>query len=299
MAARFHGSNPALITPFNNGKVDEAVLRKLVEWHISEGSHGLVPVGTTGESPTLTHDEHKLVVEIVVDQVAGRIPVIAGAGSNSTAEAVDFALHARQAGADAALSIVPYYNKPTQEGMYRHFRTVAESADIPIVIYNVPSRTGASITPETVMRLGKIENIVAIKEASGSLDQASAIVAGCEIEVLSGDDSLTLPIMSVGGTGVVSVVGNLVPADMAAMVDAYNAGDVAGAATCHKRLFPLCRAMFYETNPIPVKTAMKLLGRLNGQMRLPLCEMSEANEARLKDALADYGLISTLPGRAA
>ena len=295
----FEGVTVALVTPFRDGAVDCDKIAELVAWHIEEGTDGILPCGTTGESPTLSHEEHDLVVDTVIKAADGKVRVLAGAGSNSTSEAVRLARHAAEAGADAALVIVPYYNKPTQEGMYRHFRTVAESADIPIVIYNVPSRTGASITPETVMRLGKIDNIVAIKEASGSLDQASAIVAGCEIEVLSGDDSLTLPIMSVGGTGVVSVVGNLVPADMAAMVDAYNAGDVAGAATCHKRLFPLCRAMFYETNPIPVKTAMKLLGRLNGQMRLPLCEMSEANEARLKDALADYGLISTLPGRAA
>lgn len=286
----FEGVTVALVTPFTDGEVDFDKIAELVAWHIGEGTDCILPCGTTGESPTLSHQEHDRVVDAVIKAAAGKVRVLAGAGSNSTSEAVRLTRHAAEAGADAALVIVPYYNKPTQEGMYRHFRRVAESADIPIVIYNVPGRTGASIAPETVMRLAVIDNIVAIKEASGSLDQASAIIGGCDLEVLCGDDSLTLPIMSVGGKGVVSVVANLVPADMAAMVKAYSAGDVAGAAAHHERLFPLCRAMFFETNPIPVKTAMKLLGRLNGEMRLPLCEMSQANEARLKGALEDYGL---------
>lgn len=286
----FEGVAVALVTPFTDGEVDFDKIAELVAWHIGEGTDCILPCGTTGESPTLSHQEHDRVVDAVIKAAAGKVRVLAGAGSNSTSEAVRLTRHAAEAGADAALVIVPYYNKPTQEGMYRHFRTVAESVDIPIVIYNVPGRTGASIAPETVMRLAVIDNIVAIKEASGSLDQASAIIGGSDLEVLSGDDSLTLPIMSVGGKGVVSVVANLVPADMAAMIKAYSAGDVAGAAARHERLFPLCRAMFFETNPIPVKTAMKLLGRLNGEMRLPLCEMSQANEARLKGALEDYGL---------
>jgi len=287
----FEGVTVALVTPFREGEVDFAKIEELVEWQIGQGTDCILPCGTTGESPTLSHEEHDSVVDTVIKAASGRVKVMAGAGSNSTAEAVRLTRHAAEAGADGALVIVPYYNKPTQEGMYRHFKTVAASADIPLVIYNVPGRTGASISPETVIRLAEIENIVGIKEASGSLDQSSAIAAGCDLEVLSGDDSLTLPIMSVGGRGVVSVVANIAAADLKAMVSAYESGDVADAAARHQRLFPLCRAMFYETNPIPVKTSMKMLGRLNGEMRLPLCEMSEANQARLKTALQDYGLL--------
>ncbi len=287
----FEGVTVALVTPFAEGLVDFAKIEELVAWHISQGTDCILPCGTTGESPTLSHEEHEAVVDTVIKAAGGKVKVLAGAGSNSTSEALRLTRHAAASGADGALVITPYYNKPTQEGLYRHFRTVAEAVDIPIVIYNVPGRTGVSISPETVIRLSGFSNIVAIKEASGKLDQASAILAGCDVTILSGDDSLTLPILSVGGKGVVSVAANLVPGDLKAMIDAYNRGDTAEAAKRHKDLYPLCKAMFYETNPIPVKTAMRMLGRLNGDMRLPLCEMSEANEARLEKALKAYGLL--------
>jgi len=287
----FTGCMVALVTPFRDGEVDEAKLKDLVEFHVTEGTDALVPCGTTGESPTLSHPEHDRVVELVVESAAGRVPVLAGAGSNNTAESLRLTRHAREVGAQGVLSITPYYNKPTQEGLYRHFMTVADEGGMPMVLYNVPGRTGVSIGPETVARLAAHPNIVGIKEASGSLDQASAILSLCDITLVSGDDSLTLPLMSVGGKGVISVVANIVPADVKAMIEAFNAGDTAEATEWHRKLFPLCRAMFYETNPIPVKTAMRLLARLNGDLRLPLCPMSEANDERLKRALADYGLL--------
>jgi 4-hydroxy-tetrahydrodipicolinate synthase len=287
----FSGCLVALVTPFKKGAVDYEKLRELVDWHVEQGTDGLVPCGTTGESPTLSFEEHEKVIAVVVEQAKGRIPVVAGTGSNSTTEALQLTRFAKEAGADAALLITPYYNKPTQEGMYRHFRTVAEEVDIPIVLYNVPSRTGVNLAPETVARLAQLKNIVAIKEASGSLDQASEIASRCDITILSGDDSLTLPLLSVGGTGVISVVGNIVPGDVKAMVTAYQRGDAARARELHLKLFPLCRAMFLETNPIPVNVAMKLLGMGTGEVRLPLCEMSPASEAKLRQALVDYGLL--------
>ena len=284
----FEGVTVALVTPFADGEVDFAKIEELVAWHVDEAADCLLPCGTTGESPTLSHEEHDRVVDTVVKAASGKIKVLAGAGSNSTAEALRLSRHAESTGADGVLVITPYYNKPTQEGLYRHFRAVAEAVDIPIIVYNVPGRTGISIAPETMVRLAELDNIAGIKEASGVLDQSSAIASATNLTVLSGDDSLTLPILSVGGKGVVSVVANIVPGDVKAMIDAYNSGDTAGAAERHKRLFPLCKAMFYETNPIPVKTAMRMLGRLNG---LPLCEMSQANEARLAKALESYGLV--------
>lgn len=287
----FEGVTVALVTPFKEGAVDFEKLEELVAWHIEQGTDCLLPCGTTGESPTLSHEEHDKVVDTVIRAAGRKIRVLAGAGSNSTAEALRLTTHAASAGADGALVITPYYNKPTQEGLYRHFHTIAEAVNIPIVIYNVPGRTGVSIAPETVARLSKLENIVAVKEASGSLDQASAILESSQLTVLSGDDSLTLPIMAVGGKGVISVVANIVPRDVKAMVTAYNSGDVKAAAQRHLKLYSLCKAMFYETNPGPVKTAMKILGRLNGRMRLPLCEMSGPNEAALTDALVQYGLL--------
>lgn len=287
----FEGVSVAIVTPFSRGKVDYANLEKLVHWHVEQGTDTIVPCGTTGESPTLSHEEHEQVIDTVVKAAAGRAKILAGTGSNSTSEALRLTKHAAEAGCDGALLITPYYNKPTQEGLYQHFRVVAESVDIPQVIYNVPGRTGVSIAPETVARLAKLKNIVGIKEASGSLDQASAIAELCDIEILSGDDSLTLPIMSIGGKGVISVIANIVPKDLKAIVTAYNAGDTVRARELHIKLFPLCRAMFLETNPIPVKTAMRLIGTLNGEMRLPLCGMAEANEAKLKQALAAYGLL--------
>lgn len=288
----FKGCIVALVTPFKeNGEVDFAKLEELVSWHIKQGTEAIVPCGTTGESPTLSHEEHEKTVEFVIKKAAGRIPVIAGTGSNSTSEALRLTKSAAKAGADGALLVVPYYNKPTQEGMYQHFKKIAEEVDIPIILYNIPGRTGVNLAPETVARLAGIKNIVGIKEASGQMDQVSAIISSCDITVLSGDDSMTLPMLSVGGKGVVSVIANIVPKDMIALIDAYNKKDTKKAADWHKKLFALCRAMFIETNPIPVKTAMKMLGMLNGVMRLPLCKMSDANEATLKSALKDYGLL--------
>ncbi len=287
------GSIVALVTPFRNGEIDFAKIKELVEFHIKGGTSAISPCGTTGESPTLSHEEHDSVISEVVQQVRGCVPVVAGTGSNSTREALRLTRHARKAGADAALVVTPYYNRPTQEGLYRHYKALAEEVDIPIVVYNVPTRTGVSISPETVARLAEFKNIVAIKEASGNIDNASDILrlSNNKITVLSGDDSLTLPILSIGGKGVISVAANIVPGDVARLVDTFLKGNTEEAAQIHNKLFPLCKAMFIETNPIPVKTAMKLLGRLNGEVRLPLCEMSKDNEGKLSKALKDYGLI--------
>lgn len=288
----FEGSIVALITPFNNGQIDYKKLKELVEFHCKNGTNGIVPCGTTGESATLSFEEHERIIAEVVDMAQGRIPVLAGAGSNNTAEALRLARHAKKVGAKGALLITPYYNKPTPEGLYRHYKSIAEEVDIPIVIYNVPSRTGISILPETVARLAEMKNIVGIKEASGNIDQITQILQMCNIAVLSGDDSLTLPIMSIGGKGVISVVANVVPSDVALLARYCLEGNYDAARQYHHKLFPLSRSMFIETNPIPVKTAMKLLGRLNGEMRLPLCEMSKENEHKLSSALKSYGLLS-------
>ncbi len=287
----FEGSFVALVTPFKNGEVDFKKLNELVEFHIENGTNGIVPCGTTGESATLSFDEHERIIGEVVGMVAGRTRVLAGAGSNNTTEALRLTKHAKKAGADGALIITPYYNKPTPEGLYRHYKLIAEEVDIPIVIYNVPSRTGISILPETVARLSKVKNIVGIKEASGSIDQTTQILQLCTIAVLSGDDSLTLPIMSVGGKGVISVAANIVPADVAALTRYCLEGNYAAARECHHKLFPLCKGMFLETNPIPVKTAMKLLGKINGEMRMPLCEMTKDHENQLISTLKNYGLM--------
>ncbi|MCP5008074.1 MAG: 4-hydroxy-tetrahydrodipicolinate synthase [Planctomycetes bacterium] len=287
----FTGSIVALVTPFNDGMVDYDKLSELVEYHIENGTNGILPCGTTGESPTLSYDEHEKVISTVVKKANGRIPVIAGTGSNNTEEALQLTRYAKKEGADGALVITPYYNKPTQEGLFRHYKTISDQVDIPIIIYNVPSRTGVSVSPETVARLSGMKNIVAIKEASGDIDHASQILGLCDITVLSGDDSLTLPIMSVGGRGVISVVANILPGDVAGMVAKCLKGIDAGAQEMHRKLFPICKSMFIETNPISVKTAMRLLGRLNGDMRLPLCEMSSENEKKLQNALQRFGLI--------
>ena len=287
----FSGCLVAMVTPFTQDGVDYGKLKELVQFHLQEGTDGLVPAGTTGESPTLSHEEHKKVIEVVVKEAAHKIPVVPGTGSNSTAEALELTRFAKDVGADGALLVAPYYNKPTQEGLYLHFKKIADEVDIPIVLYNIPGRTGIPITPETVARLAKHKNIVGIKEASGSMDQTSEILSLSDVTVLSGDDSLTLPLMSLGAKGVISVVANIVPKDMKALIDAYNWGEVEKAADLHRRIYPLCRAMFLETNPIPVKTAMKMLGRLNGLLRLPLCPMAPANEEKLKKALKDYGLL--------
>ncbi|PIU40640.1 MAG: 4-hydroxy-tetrahydrodipicolinate synthase [Candidatus Omnitrophica bacterium CG07_land_8_20_14_0_80_50_8] len=287
---KFHGSIVAIVTPFKKGKVDEKTLVKLVRRQLDAGTDGIVPVGTTGESPTLSVEEHKRVIKIVVEAANHEVPVIAGTGANSTEEAVYLTKFAKKAGADGALSVTPYYNKPTQEGLYRHYRTIAETVDIPVILYNVPGRTGVSLSPQTVARLAKIRNIVAIKEATGSMDQASHILSLCDITVLSGDDSLTLPLLSLGGRGVISVIANILPDAMAQMVDAYFRGDAVKAKELHYRMFSLCRAVFVESNPIPVKHAMGLMGLCSDEVRLPLCEMSADNEKILIKAMKDYGL---------
>ncbi len=288
----FEGSIVALVTPFSKGKVDEKKLRELVEFHIENGTSGIVPCGTTGESATLSMEEHEEVIEITIDAVRKRIAVIAGTGSNSTAEAIRLTKHAEKAGADAALLLSPYYNKPTQKGLYLHFKAVAEAVKIPLILYNIQSRTAVNIEPETFEKLAQIKNIVGVKEASGSLEQMSRIkfLCGENFGLISGDDALTLPLLAIGGTGVISVVANIVPKDVAEMVAAFKKGDLKRAQDLHYRLLPLIKAMFIETNPIPVKTAMGLLGMIDPELRLPLCLMSEDNLAKLMNALKAYGL---------
>jgi 4-hydroxy-tetrahydrodipicolinate synthase len=294
MSHTFQGSIVALVTPFRKGNVDEAKLRELVELHVDNGTDGIVPCGTTGESPTLSHDEHKRVVETVVEAVRGRIAVIAGTGSNSTAEAIDLTRHAERAGAAAALVVNPYYNKPTQLGLYRHFRAVAESVAIPIFVYNIQGRTAVNVETATMERLARdVPNIVGVKEASGSLDQMSQVIAECgpDFIVLSGDDNITLPLMAIGGRGVISVIANIVPRDVRDMTHAALEGDWKRARDLHYRLFPLARAAFLETNPIPIKEAMAMAGMLELEYRLPMCPMSEANRATLRQVLGGYGLV--------
>ncbi len=289
----FAGVTVAIVTPFANGDIDWDALGGLVDWHVEQGTNALAPCGTTGESPTLTHDENEKIVAFVCEHAAGRIKIMAGTGSNNTAEAIRMTKAAKKSGATGTLQVGPYYNKPTQEGYYRHFGAVADACDLPQVIYNIPGRTGSNIAPETMARLAeKYPNIIAVKEATGSLDQASQIQAICDLGILSGDDSLTLPLMSIGGIGVVSVVGNIVPRDMMALVKAFAAGKHAEALIWHRKLFPLCRDMLsVATNPIPVKTAMKLLGRASNEMRLPMCEMDDAGVAKVRQTLVNYGLL--------
>jgi len=289
----FSGSYVALVTPFRNNRVDVDKLKELVQFHIEKGTTGIVPCGTTGESATLSHEEHRLVIETVVEVARGRITVIAGTGSNNTIEAIDLTKFGKEVGADGCLVITPYYNKPTQNGLYLHFKEVAETVDVPIVMYNVPGRTGVNMLPSTVAKLAKIENIVGLKEASGDITQVSQIVRDCgkEFDVLSGDDAMTFPIMAVGGKGVISVAANIVPERMVELVEAFNTGDVNKAREIHLRMLPLFSAMFYETNPIPVKVAMSLMGMISDEIRLPLCKMSDENLTKLKTVLKEYGLI--------
>ena len=288
----FAGLSVAMITPFRDGKVDYDRLSEQVEFQINAGTTALVPVGTTGESPTLSHEEHRAVIEAVVKTAAGRIKVMAGTGSNSTYEAIELTRFAQKAGADAALLVGPYYNKPTPEGFYQHFKAVAESVDFPICVYNIPGRTGKIIDVPTILRLAEIKNITMVKEATGSMDQASQIIAATDLTVLSGDDSLTLPFMAIGARGVVSVIGNFIPNETIALCRAALDGNLAEARRLHHRLFPLCRDMLsLATNPIPVKAAMKLLGRDTGEMRLPMTELDEALLPKLKKSLADFGLL--------
>ena len=287
------GAIVAIVTPFRNGKVDEEALRRLIEEQIMAGTDGIAPCGTTGESTTLSHEEHDRVIEITVDAVKKRVPVIAGTGSNSTAEALRLTKHAWEAGADAALIVCPYYNRPTQEGLYLHYRAIAEEVPVPIIVYNIPGRTGTNMLPETLARLAKIPNIVGVKEASGSIKQMSDMIllCGADFDVLSGDDIFTLPLLALGGKGVISVISNVVPGDMAGMVDAFAAGDLEKARQLHYRMSPLIDALFIETNPIPVKAALAMMGKIAYELRLPLCRMVEKNEAALKKVMQDYGLI--------
>ncbi len=290
----FQGSLVAMVTPFRDGKVDEGKLRELVEFHVTNGTDGLVPCGTTGESPTLSHEEHKWVVEIVIKTAAGRIPVVAGTGSNSTAEAIDMTVHAAKAGADAALLVSPYYNRPTQQGLYEHFKAIAKAApDLPLILYNIQGRTAVNIETDTLARLAQIPNIVGVKEASGSLDQMTSVILACgpEFTVLSGDDSLTLPLMAVGGRGVISVVANFLPKEVVEMTHAALDGDWKRARELHWKLFPICRAMFIETNPIPVKEAMAMLGMIHAEWRLPMCPMTDANRDRMRKVLVHAGIL--------
>jgi len=284
----------AIVTPFKNGAVDEEKFRELIDFQIAEGIKAIIPCGTTGESATLSHEEHDRVIEVAIDQAKGRVLVIAGSGSNNTIEAIRLTGKAKKEGADAALIITPYYNKPTQQGLYEHFKKIAETVDIPIILYNVPGRTGVCVDPATVARLSAIPNIIGIKEASGSMKQATDIISSCpkDFILLSGEDSLTYPLLCVGGRGVISVVSNVAPRDMSALCDEFFAGRAEEAVKLYYKLLPLCHAMFYETNPGPVKAALNMMGKLDsGEMRLPLVPVSDANREKLKKVMKEYGLI--------
>ena len=289
----FQGSIVAIVTPFKNGAVDEEKLRELVEFQIENGTDAIVPCGTTGESSTLSYVEHDRVIEIVVEQVNKRVPVIAGTGSNSTHEAIEITKHAKELGADGALLVTPYYNKPSQEGLFRHYKAVADAVALPQILYNVPGRTGVNLLPETVARLSVHPNIVAIKEATGSLQQASEVLALCgdKIDVLSGDDFITLPIMAAGGKGVISVTANIMPKEVSSLVDAFNAGNMEEARRLHLYLLKISNAMFIESNPVPVKAAVSLMGKCSSEVRLPLAPLMEANLAKLTAIMKEYKLI--------
>ena len=284
---KIQGLYTALVTPFRNGAVDYDKLTRLVEMQIAAGVDGISPVGTTGESPTLSFEEHERVIATVVQLVNGRCKVLAGSGANSTAEALHLTRHAKADGADFSLQVAPYYNKPTQEGLYRHFATIADSCDIPIVIYNVPGRSGVAVSAETIARLAKNHNVAGVKEASGSVDRVSEILDLCDIPVLSGDDALTVPMMSVGAVGVVSVASNIIPKEMKQLVDLCNAGAFDQARAMHRKLYKFFKAMFVETNPIPVKAGMAIRGLLDEESRLPLCPPSDKNREFLRQILAD------------
>ncbi len=290
----FTGVFTALVTPFNDKKeVDKECLKKIVKFQLDKGISGLVPVGTTGESPTVSHDENMDVVEVVVKEVNGKVPVIAGTGSNSTDEAIRMTRLAKAIGADASLQVAPYYNKPTQEGLYRHFMAIADAVDLPMMVYNIKGRTGVNIETDTLMRLAKHENIVAVKEASGDMNQMMDVIRRkpADFDVLSGDDNLGLPLTLMGGSGIVSVASNIIPQWMEEMVQAARKGDLEKARTIHYELLPLFKSMFVETNPIPVKTAMAEMGLVKEEFRLPLCSPSDESRALIRKALKDQGLI--------
>ncbi len=291
----FTGAFTALVTPFSEGAFDPDAHRKHIDFQIERGINGLVPCGTTGEASTLTHDEHVEVVRFTVEYVNGRVPVIAGSGSNSTSEALGLTRRVKEAGANACLMITPYYNKPTQEGLFRHFSSIAEQVDIPIILYNVPGRTGVNMLPETVARLARIPNIIGLKDATGDLKQASYTcqMVPDDFIILSGEDALVYPLMAVGGRGVISVVSNIVPGEMAEMCRRYLDGDIDGARGLHHRLLPLCDAMFVETNPIPVKGALAMMGRMENEFRLPLVPLSESASLRVREAITEFGLLES------
>lgn len=289
----FKGSMVAIVTPFKKGKIDEKALAKLIEWHIKEGTHGIIPCGTTGEASTLDYEEHYRVIEITVKVVNKRIPVIAGTGSNSTDEAIMITKKAEKLGADAALLVTPYYNKPTQEGLYLHYKEIADKTGLPLILYNVPGRTSVNMLPQTVARLAEHPRIVGIKEATGDMKQVSEIIRLCgdKITVLSGDDFTNLTLLALGGKGAISVTANICPKDMAELFNAWEKGDIDTARKLHYKLEPLNKAMFIETNPIPVKTALAMMGKIKEEFRLPLCEMSQSNKEKLAETLRSAGLI--------
>ncbi len=290
-----HGSLVAIVTPFKNGKIDEDALKKLIEFQIENGTHGIVPCGTTGESPTLSHEEHEYVIELTVKAVGKRVPVVAGTGSNSTKEAIRLTRFAEQIGADAALLVVPYYNKPTQEGLYLHFRQIASQVRIPLILYNIPGRSGVNMNPETVLRLAQeCKNIIGVKEASGSLIQASKILYLCGRDFLlySGEDALNFPLLAIGARGFITVTANVAPRDVADLYEFYIRGEIDKARDLHYRLLPLNETLFIETNPIPVKAALSMMDKIAYEYRYPLCQMAEKNYQELKTALTDYGIIN-------
>ena len=289
----FEGVMVAIITPFSNGVIDEEAFRRLVNHQIENGVSGIVPCGTTGESTTLSHDEHKRVIEMTIDEVKGRVPVIAGTGSNNTTEAIDLTAHAKKAGADGCLMVSPYYNKPTQEGIYLHYKAVYKAAPLPVILYNIPGRTGSNVSPDTIARLARENLIVGVKEATGDLAQMARTIELCppEISVLSGDDNLTLPLLAIGGKGVISVASHLVAKEMVEMYTRFKAGDVKGAQEIHYRLLPIFRGIFLEGNPISLKTALAMLDMIKPEIRLPLCGMSEEGQKSLRQTLIDFGLL--------
>jgi 4-hydroxy-tetrahydrodipicolinate synthase len=288
----FEGSYVALVTPFKNGRVDEEAIKKLIDMHAAAGTDGIVPCGTTGESPTLSPEEHEHVIDVVVKHVNKRMIVMAGTGSNSTSEAIEYTQCAERSGADAALVVAPYYNKPTQKGLYEHFKAVAQSVKIPIIVYNIQSRTAVNVATSTLMELAKIPNIQGVKEASGDLGQISEVIAGCghDFDVLSGDDALTLPLLAVGGKGIISVVANIIPKDVKDMIIAFKSGDIRLAQEMHHRMFSLVKAMFLETNPIPVKAAMNMMGLVGPELRLPMTELTPESKEKLRKAMQAYGI---------
>jgi 4-hydroxy-tetrahydrodipicolinate synthase len=290
----FEGAIVAIVTPFKNGRVDEETFDKLIQFQIANGTAGIVPCGTTGESTTMSHEEHDRVIALAISSANKKIPVIAGTGSNSTEEALRLTRHAHKAGADGAMVVCPYYNRPTQEGLYQHYKTIAEEVPIPIVIYNIPGRTGVNLNPDTLFRLSQIPNIVGIKEAAGSIKQMSDMIGLCgpDFDVISGDDGFTLPLMALGGKGVISVMSNIVPADMAELVRACKAGDFERARKLHHKMSPLIDALFIETNPVPVKAALAMMGMIDDEVRLPLAKLSPGSSDKLRKAMIDYGLIS-------